>query len=58
MIQAANRLPAPVPEPKILGGEEQGFIFLGKEPSRFDTISGGVIATSETETKIEIGRTC
>lgn len=47
MTQAANRLPAPAPEPKILGGGEQGFTFLGKEPSRFGTISGGVIATSE-----------
>jgi len=49
MTQAANRPPAPAP--KILGGGEQGFTLLGKEPSRFGTISGGVIAISKKETR-------
>jgi hypothetical protein len=55
MTQAANRLPAPVPEPKILGGGEHGFTFLVKEPSRFGIISGGVTAISARETKTPVG---
>jgi len=46
MTQAANRLPATAPAPKILGGGEHGFTFLGNEPSRIGSISGGVAATS------------
>jgi hypothetical protein len=57
MTQAANRLPAPVPEPKILGGGEQGFTFLVKEPSRFGIISGGVTAISAKETMTPVGGT-
>jgi hypothetical protein len=53
MTQAANRLPAPAPEPKILGGGEHGFTFLGNEPSRIGTISGGVTATSVKGPKTE-----
>jgi hypothetical protein len=43
-----------VPEPKILGGGEQGFTFLVKEPSRFGIISGGVTAISAKETKTPV----
>jgi hypothetical protein len=57
MTQAANRLPAPAPEPKILGGGEHGFTFLGNEPSRIGSISGGVTATSVKGPHTAIGRT-